>query len=232
MKASRLSMVGLLFVSLAMAGLPAVASTPDGSTPAEETVCDPLMDEVVTPGLYGLCLAFCEAQDIASEDMALTDDEILALLNDVPSGSILQTYNQLRKESDPEMPCIVRAPEPSSCPCWTAEELAEIDTPANTPNGTSRTLCRFVVDSQTGLVDTTIAFEIDTTIDRATITAIAANQERFGMPTPTRNCEFQNLQVDPIIDRDISNLSSGEAAFCLDELITHCDSLGFPPPSE
>jgi hypothetical protein len=229
MKASRLSMVGLLFVSLAMAGLPAVASTPDGSTPAEETVCDPLMDEVVTPGLYGLCLAFCEAQDIASEDMALTDDEILALLNDVPSGSILQTYNQLRKESDPEMPCIVRAPEPSSCPCWTVEELAEIDIDANTPNGPGDTLCRFLVDSN-GLVDTTIAFEIDTTINRATITAIAANQERFS--PPIRRCEFQNLQVAPIIDRDISNLSSGEAAFCLDELITHCDSLGFPPPSE
>lgn len=218
---ARFSMLGLLFVSLSMVGLPTLAATPDGDTPSEETVCDGLNAEAVTPGLYGLCLAFCEAQDIASEDMFLTDDEILALLNDVPSGSILETYNRLRQEGDPEMPCIVRAPEPSSCPCWTADELAELD--GDTPDDAIDTLCRYLVDPQTGLIDTTIAFEIDTTINRATITATAANQERSD--PPIRNCEFH--QVDPIINRNIKNLSSGEAAFCLDQLTAHCVGLGF-----
>jgi len=31
------------------------AQTPDGQTPAEEAVCDPLMEDGVTKGLYGLC---------------------------------------------------------------------------------------------------------------------------------------------------------------------------------
>ena len=42
------------------------AKTPDGQTPAEETVCDDLEG-----ALYGLCVAFCEAMDCdASEHWA------------------------------------------------------------------------------------------------------------------------------------------------------------------
>ena len=41
---------------LLLAGGNAPAKTPDGATPAEETVCDDLRD--ATPGLYGLCVAF------------------------------------------------------------------------------------------------------------------------------------------------------------------------------
>ena len=42
------------------------AQTPDGETPANEGVCDELM--FYTPGLYGLCVAFCEAQDCVPDD--------------------------------------------------------------------------------------------------------------------------------------------------------------------
>jgi len=107
-----------------MAGLTAMASTPDGETPAVETVCDPLNADDVTDGLYGLCLAFCGAQDIASEDYPITDEELATLLDNPPSGSILNTYNTLKKASDPDMPCVV---VDSSCPCWTEQELAAID---------------------------------------------------------------------------------------------------------
>ena len=41
---------------------PVIASTPDGETPANEGVCDSLNG--ATPGLYGLCVAYCEAQDL------------------------------------------------------------------------------------------------------------------------------------------------------------------------
>ncbi|HEX6901374.1 MAG TPA: hypothetical protein VF789_16735 [Thermoanaerobaculia bacterium] len=41
----------------------ALAQTPDGETPAQETVCD---DE--TGAAYGLCNAYCEAMDCESDD--------------------------------------------------------------------------------------------------------------------------------------------------------------------
>ena len=40
---------------------PAIAGSPDALPAANEGVCNELLD--ATPGLYGLCLAFCEAQD-------------------------------------------------------------------------------------------------------------------------------------------------------------------------
>ena len=44
----------------------ATAKTPDGSTPAIETVCNQFKDDI--PGLYGLCVAYCEAQDLDEFD--------------------------------------------------------------------------------------------------------------------------------------------------------------------
>jgi hypothetical protein len=41
----------------------ALAQTPDGQTPVNEGVCDELMESGITKGLFGLCVAFCEAQD-------------------------------------------------------------------------------------------------------------------------------------------------------------------------
>ena len=141
MRAHRFSILGLLFVSLSMVGLTATASTPDGKTPAVETVCDPLMADGVTHGLYGLCLAFCEAQDIASEDYPITDEELAILQGTPPSGSILNAYNTLKIASDPDMPCIV---VDSICPCWTEEELAAID--GMIPGGTGFPDCNIQPD--------------------------------------------------------------------------------------
>ncbi len=42
----------------------ATASTPDGETPANEGVCDVLKMDGIHQGLYGLCVAYCEAQDL------------------------------------------------------------------------------------------------------------------------------------------------------------------------
>ena len=98
------------------------AQTPDGHTPANEGVCDALQG--LTPGLYGLCVAFCEAQDFASLESALATNDLEALEDAAPSGRLLANYNKKMKEGDPPMPCI-RVIEP--CPCWTADELAAVD---------------------------------------------------------------------------------------------------------
>lgn len=52
-----------LFFVLAVCTGTAWAQTPDGETPAEETVCDGLEGN-----LFGLCNAYCEAMDCDSED--------------------------------------------------------------------------------------------------------------------------------------------------------------------
>ncbi len=51
--------IGLtLMLGAAAAALAYGGGTPDGSPPAEETVCD-----TETGAAYGLCVAFCEAND-------------------------------------------------------------------------------------------------------------------------------------------------------------------------
>ena len=110
-----------LFFSLSMSGNPALAQTPDAQTPAQEEVCDTLMADGVTKGLYGLCVAFCEAHDAASVDAPITADNLQALLDSRPNGKILENYNKRKKDADPAMPCI--APPSDNCPCFTTDEL-------------------------------------------------------------------------------------------------------------
>jgi hypothetical protein len=86
------------------------AHTPDGETPANEEICDELKGS--TPGLYGLCVAYCEAQDSDT-----TGDTKANLLNN---------YNKKMIEGvDPTMPCLAPPPEPY-CPCFTYQEVAAI----------------------------------------------------------------------------------------------------------
>ncbi|MDV3239826.1 MAG: hypothetical protein LOY58_13365 [Gammaproteobacteria bacterium] len=86
----------------------ASANTPDGETPANEGVCDILQGG--TPGLYGLCVAYCEAQDLD-----------LVGNKEPPNNKILANYRKKMQPGDPDMPC-VKVP----CPCWTEAELADI----------------------------------------------------------------------------------------------------------
>ena len=98
--------------------------TPDGSTPAEEVTCDNLKHG--TPGLYGLCIAFCEAHDC---EVTVTDDGELDFSGCKKSdGKILAKYRKKMRDGDPDMPCLPAAqanedPE-NSCPCWSLEQLA------------------------------------------------------------------------------------------------------------
>lgn len=79
-------------------------------TPAQDGVCDPLKADGVTKGLYGLCIAYCEAN--------------------APSQDILDAFNARRTEDDPEIPC--GAP-PVTCPCWTGALLQAASASGITP---------------------------------------------------------------------------------------------------
>jgi hypothetical protein len=88
-----------------LSGTATAMGTPDGETPANEGVCNGLQGG--TPGLYGLCVAYCEAQDLDSFD------------KQPPRTKILDNYNKKKIAGDPDMPCIQ-----TPCPCWSDEELA------------------------------------------------------------------------------------------------------------
>jgi hypothetical protein len=106
--------------SIALACSMSLAQTPDGSTPANEGICDSLQD--ATPSLYGLCVAYCEALDCQHIEGGLVQ------CNSAPSNKILENYNKKKAPSDPPMPCVVPPPPPPlpPCACWTPEELSLI----------------------------------------------------------------------------------------------------------
>jgi hypothetical protein len=103
-------LASLFLVAGLIAAVPVIAETPDGTTPANEGACDVLRTNA-TPGLYGLCVAYCEAQDLDTFEKEPANSKILA------------NYNKKKQAGDPDMPC-VKVP----CPCWTDAELASITT--------------------------------------------------------------------------------------------------------
>lgn len=219
MKTLLSSFLATLAVGLLAVVPPVYAETPDGGTPAEETVCDPLRDDGVTKGLYGLCVAFCEAQNIASEDVSITEAELSGLQEAAPSGRILANYNKRKQATDPDMPCIL-VEEP--CPCWTAEELASID--GYSPTGVSIPLsCGTNTDPATQTIDTRQVAEND-----PTQVATATDRHRTGFET-IELCDYRNVQVVPIIHRllsvDAGTLTHEEAAACLEQVRVRCDDL-------
>lgn len=98
----------ILFTGIAGMGSAFAAATPDGTTPANEGVCDILQGS--TAGLYGLCVAYCEAQDLDTLD------------KQPPSLKILANYRKKMQAGDPDMPCVH-----VTCPCWTDAELSSIN---------------------------------------------------------------------------------------------------------
>ena len=99
--------------------------TPDGMTPANEGICDDMLagNPDLTKGLYGLCVAYCEAID-GPEDLSNT-----ALLDQLrpPSKRILENYNRKKTDTDPEMPCVNYGPS-VECPIWDDAKLALVGT--------------------------------------------------------------------------------------------------------
>jgi hypothetical protein len=209
-----------IIASVFLLAAPAVAQTPDGQVPAEETVCDPLTSDGVTKGLYGLCVAFCEAQDIASIDTPISPEDLESLDDDAPSGRILGNYNKKKKDADPPMPCILVA---ETCPCWTDAELEAIDGTSHPPYGIVE--CGVARDPTTGLIDTTLILE-----NSFQHYAWVFDRHRNNVPGPEL-CTIRNSHVSPTISRSLSvqagTLTHEQAASCLEQLNTHCATLGF-----
>ncbi|MFQ6004452.1 MAG: hypothetical protein ACE5OQ_03025 [Woeseia sp.] len=193
---------------------PVAAQTPDGQTPAEKRVCDPLKADGVTKGLYGLCVAFCEAQDNASEDAPIAPADFEVLKDQLPSGRILENYNKRKKDGDPDMPCI-RVQEP--CPCWTQAELESVDG-AGTDGSVFR--CARASPDPTGFV---FAQNIRECYPLHFGSAI--NGFNMAPPGFFDACVYRNEQVVPIIVRRPA-ISSEEVASCLNAIKARCELFG------
>lgn len=109
--------IQVLLVLLAFAFFSNTASA-DGLPPSEEMVCDILQGG--TPGLFGLCNAYCEAKDC---DGFPEDDQPRSC------ERILGNYRDKMEAGDPDMPCLDQGPPPPppfECPCWSLDNLATV----------------------------------------------------------------------------------------------------------
>jgi hypothetical protein len=178
---------------------PAIATTPDGTTPPNEGVCDVLMADGVTKGLYGLCVAYCEAQDLDMID------------KEPPSTKILANYNKKKQASDPDMPCVH-----TGCPCWTD---AQIDNITGDLMASCLRLPYSMTDPRLGSIQ--LADNIDN--------SSGADDSRYAFASVKRpSCSYvDTTPVDP--DSDVINtqtLSPDTADFCMSELDAICTGLG------
>ena len=165
------------------------ASTPDGETPAQESVCNDLKTDGVTKGLYGLCVAFCEAHDFADQQELMNEDDLQTFEDEAPSGRILRNYNKKKSATDPAMPCIRVE---TTCPCWNTEEIDSIDglLADNTGEGFKR--C-------TGNIDSVVTLSERTTTPvnpNSPIAQLAQALASKGPEDPNQNskCLYRNIE--------------------------------------
>jgi hypothetical protein len=86
-----------------LAALPVTAKTPDGQTPAEETVCDGQIGAA-----FGLCNAYCEAMDCESPAPQASDTACQRVLNNY------------MKHTGQMPPCAIACPCPEDLPLFAA----------------------------------------------------------------------------------------------------------------
>jgi hypothetical protein len=87
----------LMFALLLICTGAALAQTPDGETPAEETVCDS-----ENGAAFGLCNAYCEAMDCDSDDPQASET------------ACTKVRSKFMNIAGHDLPC--EAP-PATCPC-------------------------------------------------------------------------------------------------------------------
>ena len=184
-----------------MLGLTAVASPPN------EGVCDELVG--TTPGLYGLCVAFCETQDCEATYDPATDTVAFDENCRPSSPKLLDNFNKRGGVGGPHMPC-VNITE-NECDCWTEAELDLIPT-----NGSTR--C-----AATSTNNPTLA-QLYTQIDLLTVD-VANTLSNDGGATFT--CSFNGVVLGGGRDVRLLQISADEHATCVASIEAECFDRGF-----
>ena len=188
-----------LFSSLAS------AQTPDGLTPAAEDDCDIVKGG--TPGLYGLCVAYCDAQD---NDLPIDTSDP----NNQPtpaSSRILEKYRGRMTASDPDMPCLN-----SPCPCWENNDVNTVGSLGGEP-----LVCQVTADAN---------LVLEGGINTDTSTGATIYAQTFTFNDRGKGCFWSN-------GGDIANLSptsplirldTDDYAACSSQIAARCGQLGLP----
>lgn len=174
------------------------SQTPDGETPANEGVCDELIG--ATPGLYGLCVAFCEAQD-CEPDFSLADPFETCTPS---SEKVLENYDRRKQEGDIDMPCI-KAP----CPCWSPDELLDLVMPI-----------QIIVEICDSAAGSDIWFQFDPIFNQNALLATVQDEGFL--------CGFQD--IDSLAGKSINrflNIDEAELGICRADVIRTGMERGF-----
>lgn len=93
--------ISILLIALTgiLAFSPADAKPDKGQRAENVAACNTLKGG--TPGLHGLCVAFCAKRDLSNVDL----NDIDSVKRAAPKMSVLRSYNSRRQEGDPVMPC-------------------------------------------------------------------------------------------------------------------------------
>ena len=105
----KISLFVLLFSFIAVFSMPLSAAGANSSTPPpKEGVCSGLKAKGITKGLFGLCVAYCEAG--------------------ANSERVLDNYNRKKQNGDPAMPCLEVTEPTLNCACWNKLTAKQIGT--------------------------------------------------------------------------------------------------------
>ena len=83
---------------------PIYATTPDGETPANESVCD-----LESGAAYGLCVSYCEAMDCDNDQTSAAE------------MACLKVQDKFVQQTGRDIPCEVQSGV--ECPCWTQADI-------------------------------------------------------------------------------------------------------------
>jgi hypothetical protein len=173
--------LGWILVFLVLATMPAWA--------ANEGVCNALIGE--TPALYGLCVAFCEAQQCDPDEGAADP------FADCPPASpqLLDLYNARKQAGDPDMPCVQSGGGGESCPCFTQAQSDAIPTPYS----------QCLIDWEFGTEQYTNIIYME---NGQQLAGVGVTESEFGS-----SCVYHNSLADPPIFFSLAT-NAGQATAC------------------
>lgn len=220
----KFGLIGILLLAFLSYGAPSGSQTPDGKTAARESVCDPLKAGDVTKGLYGLCVAFCEAHDAADFSVPFTKEQLAKLLASKPDGRILQKYKDKMQDGDPPMPCLNVVVTANACPCWTEGQLVSADgrPDYNTVNNLSLDSIKAPPRlTELGWISTSLFYLANFMYDDDGGNGRQCRYNRFDTIDNSRNgfAFFGTAPTSP----GYSKMTDLQAEFCSQQLLKHID---------
>lgn len=211
-----LTLIFLCVFWLTVAGLAMTASaqTPDGETPAEEGICD-FLQSGYSKGLYGLCVAYCEAHDADLLSVSGDPTEL-----NVPNVRILENYRRKMQEGDPDMPCV----RTTECPCFNQADLDLLDAPTQpdfySPNACqNRTISGSTYTFRSTLIEDVHGTKVPRRIDSFNIFQVYAYDYTSGLQI--KRCYHATLNYKRLNSHVHMEVSDDEYEACRQLVINH-----------